>query len=373
MSRIYQRFLKPLLFRSEPETIHHRTLSGLSFIARSPALCQLVQEFLSPPRLPTEAMGIKFPNPIGLAAGMDKNGVAIDAWAALGFGFTEIGGVTQHPQPGNPRPRLFRIPETNAIINRMGFNNDGAKAIATRLSNTKKQSVTPLGINLGKSKRTPLEEAHLDFVHSFLQLHAYADFFVVNVSSPNTPGLRKLQDKESLATILRALKQANHEPAQLRPKPILVKIAPDLTFEAIDDVIELVSELNLDGIVATNTTLSRPEDSKHHSPKTYEETGGLSGKPLQKKSTEIIRHIHQQTNGKLTIIGVGGIDDAASAWEKITSGAALLQIYSGLIFQGPEMLPTLLRDLIQQLDVHRCTSFTEAVGAQLPFVEKRKA
>lgn len=375
MSRIYQSLLKPILFRSEPETVHHRTLSALSYLSQSPALCQMLEDILQTPKLPTQAMGLQFPNPIGLAAGMDKNGVAIDAWSALGFGFTEIGGITQHPQPGNPQPRLFRAPETQAIINRMGFNNDGADTVVKRLQNNKPKRIVPLGVNLGKSKRTPLEEAYLDFADSFQKLWAYADFFVVNVSSPNTPGLRKLQDKDSLRTILETLDAANLElknkggsSAQL--KPILVKIAPDLSLTAIDDVIDLVLQYKLSGVVATNTTLSRPSEENTKPPHVYNETGGLSGKPLRKLSTEIVRHIAEQTTGKLTIVGVGGIDDAASAWEKITAGATLCQVYSGLVFKGPELIPSIVQGLLDQLKIHGFRSLQEAVGTQISFVNE---
>ena len=373
MTNLYQSCLKPFLFRHEPEKIHHKTLTALTWLARSPALCDLARELLKTPALPSTALGLNFKNPLGLAAGMDKNGVAVPAWEALGFGFCEIGGVTQFPQPGNPQPRLFRAPETGAIINRMGFNNLGADAILQNLNHSHTDRRAPVGINLGKSKRTELADAHLDFTYSFKKLWAYGDFFVINVSSPNTPGLRALQDKESLQTILQSLNEANQACARAentgaKQKPLLVKIAPDLTPSAIDDVIELAMESKLAGIVATNTTISRPKATNSRSPTVYSETGGLSGKPLQAKSTEIIRHIAQQTEGKLTIIGVGGIDDSRSAWEKIAAGANLLQLYSGLVFKGPEIIASIIEGLTNQLEIHHFESLQDAVGSNRPFI-----
>ena len=373
-SELYQRWLKPFLFRKDPEEIHHKTLSTLALIGRSPTLCDLLTTVVGVPPLPTEVSGLQFPNPIGLAAGMDKNGLAIPAWAALGLGFCEIGGVTQYPQPGNPKPRLFRSPKTEAIINRMGFNNHGADAIHSTLTKSIGRNAIPLGINLGKSKRTPLEEAHIDFAYSFEKLWSVGDFFVVNVSSPNTPGLRELQDKDSLRTILKTLvdsnsrmaaKQAQNSPA----KPLFVKIAPDLSLTAIDDVIDLTLNFDLDGIVATNTTISRPESPGTTSPLVYQQVGGLSGKPLRQKSTEIIRHISNQTQGKLKLIGVGGIDSAESAWEKITSGANLCQVYSGLVYHGPGMIHSIVKGISEQMELHGFSSFKQAVGSRSPYIK----
>ena len=373
-TEFYQRYLKPFLFRHDPEEIHHKTLSALAIIGRSPTLCDLLTNVVDVPSLPTEVSGLQFPNPIGLAAGMDKNGIAVPAWAALGLGFCEIGGVTQYPQPGNPKPRLFRSPKTEAIINRMGFNNLGADAIHSTLSRSAGTNATPLGINLGKSKRTPLEEAHSDFAYSFEKLWSLGDFFVVNVSSPNTPGLRELQDRDSLRTILKTLVDSNSRMATRQPsnspvKPLFVKIAPDLSLTAIDDVIDLALSFGVEGIVATNTTISRPETPDTPSPKVYQEMGGLSGKPLRQKSTEIIRHIATQTQGKLKLIGVGGIDSAESAWEKITSGANLCQIYSGLVYHGPGLVRSIVKGISEQLVFHRFRSFEEAVGSRSPYIK----
>lgn len=337
-------------------------------------MLDLLQELFATDDLPTTRFGIRFPNPIGLAAGMDKNGIAIPAWQALGFGFCEIGGVTRYPQLGNPKPRLFRIPETNALINRMGFNNCGADALAKLRRNRK----FPLGINLGKSKQTPLEESASDFVYSLKKLWHLADFFVVNVSSPNTPGLRTLQEKQPLQSLLSALTKTNRQLAANyksinipTEKPLLLKIDPDLSSAAIDDVVDLALSIPLAGLVATNTTLSRPVASDKPFPPNYRESGGLSGQPLRKRSTEIIRRIADQTQGKLTIIGVGGICDAESAWEKITAGAHLCQIYSGLVFQGPGLIPNIVRGLANQLQCHHMKTLRQAVGSRLPFIPIR--
>lgn len=374
-TELYQRWLKPFLFRHDPEEIHHKTLSALANIGRSPTLCDLLREVLDVPQLPTSVSGLNFPNPIGLAAGMDKNGLAIPSWAALGLGFCEIGGVTRYPQPGNPTPRLFRAPSSEAIINRMGFNNLGADAICSTLSKSTLSKSNPLGINLGKSKRTPLEEAHSDFAYSFEKLWPFGDFFVINVSSPNTPGLRELQDKDSLRTILKSLVDVNTRMSTEQPtvsggKPLFVKIAPDLSFTAIDDVIDLALAFNLAGIVATNTTITRPSSPDGApEPKVYREIGGLSGKPLRQKSTEIIRHISDHTQGKLTLIGVGGIDCAESAWEKISSGADLCQIYSGLVYKGPGMIGSIVKGISNQLVLHGFKTLADAVGSKCPFIK----
>lgn len=373
MSNWYQRWAKPWLFKQDPEWIHHATLTALAYAGHSDTIRDCLSDLSAVPSLPISVMGLGFQNPIGLAAGMDKNAIAVPAWEALGLGFSEIGGVTQYPQPGNPKPRLFRAPETNAIINRMGFNNLGADAIRTNLAKTKRSPKNPLGINLGKSKRTPLPQAQEDFAYSFKTLWSLGDFFVVNVSSPNTPGLRELQDKESLRTILQHLQDTNQQLARAStstdsPKPLLVKIAPDLTLSAIDDVLSLVLELGLSGIVATNTTIDRPTPPHGAPPTVYQETGGLSGGPLRERSTAIIRHLAKQTQGKVTLIGVGGIDSAASAWEKFAAGASLCQVYSGLIFQGPGLVPATVSGIIQQLQHHGLKQLQDAIGSQLPFV-----
>lgn len=331
--------MRPILFLQDSETIHNRTLRMLAFAARHKSLRAVTKAIYGAPEKSVEVFGLKFPNPIGLAAGMDKFAAALPIWECLGFGFTELGGVTWHAQLGNDGKRMFRVIPDRALINRMGFNNQGAEAMARTLALWKSSGnwpSHPVGMNLGKSKITPLEKAAEDYANSFRVLRDYADFFVVNVSSPNTPNLRQLQDKAALDEILIALQEVNTS-----RKPILVKIAPDLSFEAIDEILELAQRRQLAGIVATNTTIARPQSSNP----IYSETGGLSGAPLRQRSTEIIRHIHKQTAGKLPIIGVGGIFTVEDAREKFEAGASLLQIYTSLVYEGPAVVKTIVRTL----------------------------
>lgn len=361
MSWFYRRLLRPALFTEDAETIHGRTLHGLNWVSRHPLACEALGAFLGAPALSSELFGLRFPNPIGLAAGMDKLGEAVPAWAALGFGFSELGGVTWHAQPGNPPPRVFRAIAGEAIVNRMGFNNDGAVALVQTLTDWRARGVWPghpVGINLGKSKVTPIDEAATDYANSFRVLRDLADFFVVNVSSPNTPNLRELQDKAALDEILAALQAVNGA-----AKPILVKVAPDLTFEALDEILELVSPRQIAGIVATNTTISRPETNDPASCRAYAETGGLSGRPLRTRSTEVIRHLYRQTRGALPIIGVGGIFSADDAWEKITAGASLLQVYTGMVYEGPGIAGDLVRGLQERLQTGGFSNLQSAVGS----------
>ena len=293
-------------------------------------------------------------------------------WAALGFGFSELGGVTWQAQPGNPSPRMFRALTHQALINRMGFNNPGAEAMAARLAEWRKQGRWPghpVGINLGKSKSTPLTEAAEDYARSFRVLWAQADFFVVNVSSPNTPGLRELQDKAALDEILAALQEANNRLAQTSPnlqtrKPVLVKVAPDLSFEALDEILELAGPRQVAGIVATNTTTTRPPTDDPELQRVYAETGGLSGRPLAARSTECIRHIYRQTGGKLPIIGVGGIFNADDAWEKIAAGASLVQLYTGLVYRGPGIVKEIVDGLRARLKQNGFAQLSQAVGSK---------
>lgn len=364
MSWLYRRLLRPVLFQSPAEEIHGRTLHALHWTSRHEFVCEAVGNFLGAPALPVELFGLRFPNPVGLAAGMDKLGEAVPAWAALGFGFSELGGVTWHPQPGNPTPRVFRAIPQEAIVNRMGFNNDGALALAEQLTRWRESGRWPnhpVGINLGKSKITPLAAAAGDYANSFRVLRDLADFFVVNVSSPNTPNLRQLQDRTALDEILAALQTLNQS---RRPKPILVKVAPDLTFEALDEILQLAGPRQLAGIVATNTTITRPDATEPAVQKVYAETGGLSGRPLRARSTEVIRHLYRQTNGRLPIIGVGGIFDAADAWEKIAAGASLVQVYTGLVYQGPGLARAIVNGLRQRLAAAGCPTLSEAVGCE---------
>jgi dihydroorotate dehydrogenase len=303
-----------------------------------------------------------FPNPVGLAAGFDKDGVAAGAWPSLGFGFAELGTVTLHAQPGNPRPRLFRLPADRAALNRMGFNNQGAAALSERLQKSQKPlHASPIGVNLGKSKMTPLAKAIDDYVGSFRLLKSWGDYFVVNVSSPNTPGLRSLQEADQLGPILAALQTENQN-----HKPLLVKIAPDLEWDAITEILHLAQTYQLAGIIATNTTIQRDGLKTHTLKQTgnllTEEAGGISGAPLRQRSTDVIRFIWQQTQGELPIIGVGGIFTAEDAWEKITAGATLIQVYTGWIYEGPWMVRRILGGLLQRLEEHNLSSLAQAVG-----------
>jgi len=363
MSWLYRRAVRPLLFSQDAERIHERTLRALNWASRHPPACDVLASFLKAPAMPVELFGLRFPNPLGLAAGMDKHATALPAWAALGFGFAELGGVTQHAQPGNPEPRIFRAVTEEAIVNRMGFNNPGAEAVAERLAAWRAQGLWPrhpVGINLGKSKITPLEHAAEDYAASFRLLREHADFFVVNVSSPNTPNLRQLQDKAALDEILAAIEEVQ-SPA-LPQRPILVKVAPDLTFEALDEIIELAERRKLAGIVATNTTVTRPPSEDPATVRVYAEAGGLSGKPLRGRSTEIIRHLYSQTRGRLPIIGVGGIFNAEDAWEKISAGASLIQVYTGLVYEGPALAKEIVAGLYRRLEEAGFSSLGQAVG-----------
>jgi dihydroorotate dehydrogenase, subfamily 2 len=285
------------------------------------------------PALERTVFGVHFPNPVGLAGGFDKNGTALPALAALGFGFIEAGTVTRYKQPGNDRPRIFRYSESEAIINRMGFPNEGATAIHARLAKSRPAGV-PIGWSLGKSKITPAEEAVEDYLYSLRQLDDFSDFFTVNVSSPNTPGLRKLQDKEPLDQLLHAIVQESatlaSQQGRAEPKTVLVKIAPDLTPEQVDDIIEVCLARNVSGIIATNTTLSRDGLQSATS-----ESGGLSGRPLHARACEMVRYLHQHLEGRLPIIGVGGIFDADDAKRMFDAGASLIQVYTSFIYEGP--------------------------------------
>ena len=350
MSWLYKNALKPLLFRLDPERAHEVGVDALALLSRVRPLCAVMERLnqLSPELYrPVESFGLKFPNAVGLAAGFDKNGSAWPAAAALGFGHVEIGTVTLHAQPGNPKPRAFRYPADEAVINRMGFNNAGAAALAAKLA---KLSVPgrrkiPLGINLGKSKVTSLDHAMDDYLGSFRLLADHADYVVVNVSSPNTPGLRELQDASWLKPLLAALVDENgvRVVAGKSRRPLLLKIAPDLSFHQIDAALGVIDELKLDGIIATNTTLARPGRLA-----AVNQAGGLSGRPVQRRSTQIINYISRATNGRLPIVGVGGIMDEASAGEKMDAGATLVQLYTGMIYRGPFFAAEVARALAQR-------------------------
>jgi dihydroorotate dehydrogenase len=371
MSWLYRNAIRPVLFKQQAEEIHNRTMHVLGRLSRIEFALDAMQSFLGAPGLPVNTFGLRFPNPVGLAAGMDKNGEAVPAWGAMGFGFTELGAATWHAQPGNPCPRVFRAISDEAIVNRMGFNNLGARAIAEKLADWRavgRWPNHPVGMNLGKSKVTPLQDAPEDYASSFRVLREHLDFFVVNVSSPNTPNLRQLQDKTALNDIFTAIQEINYAATSSksetsRPRPILVKVAPDLTFEALDDILELSSPCRIAGIVATNTTISRPRSNDPNVQKVYNEIGGLSGRPLQSRSTDIIRYLYRQTKGKLPIIGVGGIFNAADAWEKITAGASLIQVYTGFVYEGPTMVKGIVSGLIDALERAGLRSLDEARGS----------
>ncbi|MGH7968134.1 MAG: quinone-dependent dihydroorotate dehydrogenase [Limisphaerales bacterium] len=366
MSWAYRKVLRPVLFRQDPERVHDRTMRALGIAGRSVAASKLLGIFFGAPSLPLSVFGLRFHNPIGLGAGMDKHGKALPAWQALGFGFTELGAVTWHPQLGNPPPRIFRAVADSAIVNRMGFNNPGAEEVADTLTRWRKRNRWPnhpVGMNLGKSKITPLDKAPEDYARSFRVLLPLLDFFVVNVSSPNTPNLRQLQDKRALDEILAALEGVQRS-AGATAKPVLVKVAPDLSFEAIDEILELTGPRQIAGIVATNTTLDRPETADPKLQRIYAEAGGLSGVPLRKRSTEVVRHLYRQTGGKLPIIGVGGVFSAADAWEKITAGASLVQIYTGLVYEGPGLVRRVLKGLRDRLSQQGLTEVQQAVGIE---------
>jgi dihydroorotate dehydrogenase len=332
----YERFVKPILFSLSAEAAHDLAIRNLRAASALPSGLRLLERFKPPPK-PKTVFGLTFPNPIGLAAGFDKNGVAIPAWAALGFGFVEVGTVTAKAQPGNPKPRIFRYPEQGALINRLGFNNDGAEIVAARLRELRESSrwpAIPVGINIGKSKITPLEEAVTDYLYSFRLLSPLADYIVLNVSSPNTPGLRSLQEHEALEQLLRAVREEN----QTSLKPVLLKIAPDLSLSELEQIVATSEQNGISGIIATNTTLD------HSSvPAARNQTGGLSGRPLREKSTEFVRAITSRS--RLPVIASGGIFDAESAREKLEAGAQLLQVYTGYVYRGPG----LLREIVESL------------------------
>ncbi|RMF88274.1 MAG: quinone-dependent dihydroorotate dehydrogenase [Nitrospinota bacterium] len=358
---LYTSLFRPFLFRQDPEAVHELVIRLLEQVGKTPLLSGCLRRCFSVEdrRLVSTVMGLRFPNPVGLAAGFDKNGRLVRSIPLLGFGFMEIGTVTAHPQAGNPRPRLFRLPADQALINRMGFNNAGADAVAKHLEQAGKPPI-PLGINIGKSKIVPLSQAVADYLYSFERLYPWGDFFVVNVSSPNTPGLRQLQEGSLLGELLHALQEQNIQlatQAHHPPKPLLVKIAPDLVPSQLDAIVDVVAEQRIAGIVATNTTVARNGLTT-----ALDEAGGLSGRPLRQRSTAIIRYLFQRTEGRIPIIGVGGIFSAADAWEKILAGASLVQVYTGLIYEGPSLVRHITRGLCACLSAAGLQTVTDAVG-----------
>lgn len=329
-----------------PERAHNFTFGLLKFLFLIPGVPKLFQLIYSykAPSLEREVFGIRFPNPVGLAAGFDKDARLVNPLASFGFGFVEIGTVTPRPQAGNPIPRLFRLPQDQALINRMGFNNGGVETIAARLKGLKPRCI--IGGNIGKNKSTPNELAYQDYLYCFEALYQWVDYFVVNVSSPNTPGLRELQQKGPLKELITKLKQASI--AKPDAKPILLKVAPDLTNPQLDDIIEIVTETDIAGIVATNTTIDRSTLQTDHQQVTQIGAGGLSGKPLNKRSTEVIRYLFEKSQGQIPIIGVGGIDSPDDVLEKLEAGASLVQVYTGFIYQGPSLIRKINKTLAAQ-------------------------
>jgi dihydroorotate dehydrogenase len=336
MKNGYERFVRPLLFSLDAEAAHQLTIRLLCGASHFNVALRALKSF-QPPSKPKTVFGLNFPNPIGLAAGLDKNGVALPAWAALGFGFIEIGTVTAKAQPGNPKPRIFRLPAQQALINRLGFNNDGADAIADRLRrlrNSERWPAVPVGINIGKSRTTPLEQATDDYLYSFRLLRDFADYITVNVSSPNTPGLRELQKPEKLSDLLHAIGSE----AGATPKPIVVKISPDISAAELKAILAVCEEHRVAGIIATNTTVD------HSSiPHQLDQEGGLSGAALRDRSTALVREIVARST--IPVIASGGICDAASAREKFQAGAQLIQLYTGLVYRGPGFLREIIEGL----------------------------
>jgi dihydroorotate dehydrogenase len=364
---LYRSMLRPLLFRLPPERAHELALRSLSLVL-SPGWMRRItaRRFERAPFGELRRFGLSFKNPVGLAAGFDKNGEAAEGLAALGFGFIEVGTVTREAQPGNPRPRLFRLPMDRALVNRAGFNNQGARRVAEYLSRHRPQCV--LGINIGKSRAVAVEDAIADYLASFEEIHGLADYIVVNVSSPNTPNLRELQRADALSALLKALQRKNAE-LSVGPKardqvPLLVKIAPDLNLRDLESIVEVAHGAGLKGIIATNTTTSR---AGLRSPTPAVEAcglGGLSGAPLRAQSTEIIARLYRLARGRLSIIGVGGIFDAADAWEKICAGASLVQLYTGFIYEGIGVARRINEGLAEILNREGFKSLDDAVGCR---------
>ncbi|WP_314969476.1 quinone-dependent dihydroorotate dehydrogenase [Capnocytophaga gingivalis] len=339
---MYKSIIRPLLFLFDPEKVHQFTFRWLKFVNKIPFVPALLRTRyrLKDKRLEREVFGIKFPNPVGLAAGLDKNAELFSELSSLGFGFIEIGTVTPKPQPGNPPKRLFRLVEDEGIINRMGFNNEGVEAIVARL---KKNKNVIIGGNIGKNKWTENDKAHEDYLYCFEHLAPYVDYFVVNVSSPNTPNLRSLQEKEPLQKLLTLLQEANGKLP--KSKPILLKIAPDLTDEQLMDIIDIVEQTRIAGVIATNTTITREGLTSEKKV----ETGGLSGRPLTQRSTEVIRFLAEKSQHRFPIIGVGGIHTPKDALEKLRAGASLVQIFTGFIYEGPSLIKRINKAIIKRM------------------------
>ena len=364
---MYKIFFRLVFKRLDPEQAHHLAFRWIRLAARVPVLRTFVAAALAPrhKELRTEALGLRMHGPFGLAAGFDKNAVGIDGMAMLGFDHVEIGTVTGEPQPGNPKQRLFRLVKDRALINRMGFNNDGSLRVAARLASRTPVFKPVVGVNIGKTKVVPEEEAVADYVKSAERLAPYADYLVVNVSSPNTPGLRNLQATEALRPLLSAVREAADRTVSARRVPLLVKLAPDLADEDVDAVADLAVELGLDGIIATNTTIARDGLGLTSDPTLVKETGGLSGAPLKERSLEVLRRLYARVGDRITLVGVGGIENAEDAWQRILAGATLVQGYSAFIYQGPFWARSIHKGLAARLRTSPYTTLADAVGADV--------
>jgi dihydroorotate dehydrogenase len=370
---LYKKLVRPLLFRGDPETTHERTLALLSNLTPFEGLLERLFS-VRDPRLRVQLGPLTFPNPVGLAAGFDKNATAVRTVAGFGFGFIEIGAVTALAQPGNPKPRLYRLPEDDALINRLGFNNEGAARIAERLRRLRSHGCplkVPLGVNLGRSKIVETKDAVADFLFAFEQVFAYGDFFTLNVSSPNTPQLRDLQERGLLQALLHAVQEKNRELAARRglaPKPVLVKIAPDMEFRQVDDIVEVAVSENIGGIIATNATAFLRETLASRS----QEPGGLSGRPLRALASSFVRHLYRSVDKKLPIIGVGGVFTAEDAYEKIKAGATAVQIYTGFVYEGPAAVKRINEGLLRLIERDGYPSIAEAVGSEQGAVSRER-
>ncbi|MFF8399563.1 quinone-dependent dihydroorotate dehydrogenase [Streptomyces sp. NPDC016172] len=364
---MYKIFFRLVFKRLDPEQAHHQAFRWIRLAARVPVLRTFLAAALAPrhKELRTEALGLRMHSPFGLAAGFDKNAVGIDGMAMLGFDHVEIGTVTGEPQPGNPKQRLFRLVKDRALINRMGFNNDGSLRVAARLASRTPVFKPVVGVNIGKTKVVPEEEAVADYVKSAERLAPYADYLVVNVSSPNTPGLRNLQATEALRPLLSAVREAADRTVSARRVPLLVKIAPDLADEDVDAVADLAAELGLDGIIATNTTIARDGLGLKSDPSLVKETGGLSGAPLKERSLEVLRRLYARVGDRITLVGVGGIENAEDAWQRILAGATLVQGYSAFIYEGPFYARGLHKGLAARLATSPYATLADAVGADV--------
>ncbi|WP_320777640.1 quinone-dependent dihydroorotate dehydrogenase [Streptomyces sp. CRN 30] len=364
---MYEFFFRLFFSRMDPEAAHHLAFRWIRLAARVPVLRTYLAALLAPrhEELRTEALGLRMHGPFGLAAGFDKNAVGVDGLAMLGFDHVEIGTVTGEPQPGNPEQRLFRLLPDRALINRMGFNNEGSAAVAARLGARNPVFRTTVGVNIGKTKAVSETEAVADYVKSAERLAPYADYLVVNVSSPNTPGLRNLQAVDHLRPLLTAVREAADRTATRRRVPLLVKIAPDLADEDVDAVADLAVELGLDGIIATNTTIAREGLGLASDPAVIHETGGLSGAPLKARSLEVLRRLYARVGDRITLVGVGGIENAEDAWQRILAGATLVQGYSAFVYEGPFWARAIHKGLAARLRTSPYATLADAVGADV--------